>query len=109
VVELANSLDRQRATFTNNGPMLEGCLYRGLVLVGDAFDPVLFAGTSELRSRIRSHMNGQQQHSDATRQNSCSWTTLRRTSPERCDRDGAIHFESPAKLRQELRAAGISA
>jgi HAD superfamily hydrolase (TIGR01509 family) len=44
VVALATSLDRAAAIFTNNGPLLEECLRRGLLAIGTSFDPVLFAG-----------------------------------------------------------------
>ena len=110
VVELANSLDRQTAIFTNNGPMLEECMHRGLVRAGDAFDPILFAG------HLRATKPDPISYERAAAALGHDAAALLLVDDAEKNVSGAlqsgwraIHFESPAQLEQELRVAGVSA
>jgi HAD superfamily hydrolase (TIGR01509 family) len=109
VAALAGGLDRQSAIFTNNGPILEECLRRGLVPVSDIFNPILFAchlGALKPESRSFAQAAAALGHEPPE---------LMLVDDDAANVAGAlrsgwraIQFESTAQLGQELLAAEVS-
>jgi HAD superfamily hydrolase (TIGR01509 family) len=109
MVDFASSLDRASAIFTNNGPLLEECLRRGLVEVGTSFDPILFAG------RLGATKPDPISYQRAAAALGRDAATILLIDDAPANVAGAlqagwqaIHFEHYEQLRSELRAAGIS-
>lgn len=109
VAALAEGLDRQSAIFTNNGPILEECLCRGLVPVSDVFNPILFAwhlGALKPESRSFAQAAAALGHEASE----LMLVDDDATNVAGARRSGwrAIHFESTAQLTKELLAAEVS-